>query len=148
MDDLVARVDLVDRELMKEIRGRLGGGASINAVLDAARDINTRRYAQQLILHNCDSIFAMVEYIHDIWELNVVDTRAVLGRVCELTKDPTLKAFLDAELVESVWKYTKLDAPPPKCCFTWGRSRRPCRTRKTRPPNCPSPGTGKAGTGQ
>jgi len=148
MDDLVARVDLVDRELMKEIRDRLGGGASINAVLDAARDVNTRRYAQQLVLHNCDSIFTMVEYIHDLWELNVVDTRAVLGHVYDLTKEPTLRAFLDAELVESVWKYTKMDLPPPKCCFIWGRSRRPCRIQRPSRMHSPSPDTGKAGTAQ
>ncbi len=148
MDDLVARVDLADRELMNEIRTRLGPGASITVVLDAARDVNMKRYAHQLVLHNCETIFTMVEYIHDLWELNVDDTRAVLTHVHALTGDEALGRFIGSGLIDSVWKYTHLEPEPVKGCFTWARSlhrrrsQRPCRLR------FPSPGTGTAGTGQ
>ena len=150
MDDLVARVDLAERELMTEIRARLGSGASIDAILDAARDVNMRRYAHQLVLHNCETIFTMVEYIHDLWELNVDDTKAVLAHVFGLTGDQAIKRFLDSGLVDSVWKYTRLEPEPVKGCFTWARSlrRRPCRIRRPSRLRSPSPGTGTAGTGQ
>lgn len=147
MDDLVARVGLVDRELITEIRSRLEPGASITTILDAARDVNMKRYAHQLVLHNCETIFTMVEYIHDLWELNVHDTRAVLTHVFGLTGDETLKRFLDADLIDSIWKHTTLEPEPVRGCFTWARSlrrRRPCRSRL----NFPSPDTGTAGTGQ
>lgn len=150
MDDLVARVDLADRELMTEIRARLGPHASIDAILDAARDVNMRRYAHQLVLHNCETIFTMVEHIHDFFELNVDDTRAVLTHVFALTNDQTLKRFLDADLIDSVWKYTRLEPEAAHGCFTWARSlrRHPCRIRRPCRLHFPSPGTGTAGTGQ
>lgn len=150
MDDLVARVDLADRELMNEIRTRLGPGASITAVLDAARDVNMKRYAHQLVLHNCETIFTMVEYIHDLWELNVDDTRAVLTHVHALTGDEALGRFIGSGLIDSVWKYTHLEPEPVKGCFTWARSlhRRPCRSRRPCRLRFPSPDTGTAGTGQ
>lgn len=150
MDDLVARGGLVDRELMTEIRARLGPGASIDAILDSARYVNMKRYAHQLVLHNCETIFTMVEYIHDLWELNVDDTRAVLTHVFALTGDQAIKRFLDADLVDSVWKYTHLEPEPVKGCFTWARSlrRHPCRIRRPCRLHFPSPDTGTAGTGQ
>lgn len=150
MDDLVARVDLADLELMNEIRTRLGPGASITDVLDAARDVNMKRYAHQLVLHNCETIFTMVEYIHDLWELNVDDTRAVLTHVYALTGDEALGRFIGSGLIDSVWKYTHLEPEPVKGCFTWARSlhRRPCRSRRPCRLRFPSPDTGTAGTGQ
>ena len=150
MDDLVARVDLADRELMSEIRARLGPAASIDAILDAARDVNMKRYAHQLVLHNCETIFTMVEYIHDLWELNVDDTRVVLTHVLTLTSDEALGRLLNSGLIDSVWKYTRLEPEPAHGCFTWARilRRRPCRIRRPPRPHFPSPGTGTAGTGQ
>lgn len=151
MDDLVAQVNLVDRELMNKIRERLGSTASIDTVLDTARDVIMRRYAQQVVRGKCETVFAMVEYIHDFFELNVEDTRIVLGHVRALTGDAHLGRFLEADLIEHVWNYTRLDPVAPRGCFTWARNLRPgrpCRIRRPCRLNCPSPGTGTAGTDQ
>lgn len=130
MDDLVVRTDIEGGELVKEIRKRLGPGASLDAILDTTREVNMKRYALCLGMMEFPSVLEMVEYVHANWDLNIDDTKVVLKFLLEIHPSEQLEAVLKADLVNSVWKFTRPEEP--KGCFSilggLGRSRRQRRT--------------------
>lgn len=126
MDDLIVRTDIEGGALVKEVRSRLGPGASLDAILDATREVNMKRYARCLGMIEFPSVLEMVDYVHANWDLNLDDTKVVLKFLLEIHPSQQLAAVLDADLVDSIWKFTRPEEP--KGCFSilggWGRSRR------------------------
>ena len=115
MEALIEDHDIKGAELMTALRNLLGPEVSIGELLDAARLVNTKRYAGMLRAMNFETIFDLVGHMADNWGLNVEDIEDVLRH---MTADPHIKALLDAGLVPAVLKFAKKD-PEPTGCFTW-----------------------------
>lgn len=138
--------DLTGPELVKAVRVMLPPGSSIEAILDATREITLKRQAAQL---KCENVFDLFDRVHtldlapeDTWKLFELVAANSDGHFSdEIAKHAGV--MLESGMLRLALKYTRpvrVEPPPSSCwCFTLGGRRR-TTVQNSHPP---FPGTDK-----
>jgi hypothetical protein len=101
MDELVGRIEIVDAALVKAVTV-LMPGASIEAILDAARAVTLKRVFNAIKSQTFTTVIHMVDEIK-LSGLSEEDSKIVLTWIGE--ECPEAKALVESGLVGSVFKF-------------------------------------------
>jgi hypothetical protein len=141
VQELSIRTELAGSALMRQVRERLPPGATIDAVLDAARLVQIHQQAEKLRKQTLESAIDLVEYLST---LTISDEDLdTLTRILEINSGTWISEKCSHELAvllkngmfRSILNlFLKLKTPiqePPRGCFTWASLRLGIRCRRS-----------------